>query len=76
MRNFRPSGPQRIAGYEDIIDDAVQELERVNSRIVAARLQYQMLQRVIRQGELQTHALRETTLQVQQMRAAITRGFS
>ena len=31
------AGPGRIAGYEDLIEDAALELERINSKIAAAR---------------------------------------
>lgn len=58
------AGPQRVAGYEDIIDDAVLELERMNGKIAAAKSQYQMLQSFIEQAERQALALRDSAWQV------------
>lgn len=31
------AGPGRIAGYEDLIEDAAQELERIESKLHAAQ---------------------------------------
>ena len=50
------SGPQRIAGYEDIIDDAARELDRVNERLTAANMQYQRMQAKLNHLESQATA--------------------
>ncbi len=59
------AGPHRIAGYEDIIDDAARELERVDEKLSSATLQYQRMQARVAQLEARAASHEETTWQVQ-----------
>lgn len=57
-------GPYRIAGYEDIIDDAARELERVNEKLAAATLQHQRMQARVSQLEARALSYEDSTWQV------------
>lgn len=61
---FKCIGPHRIAGYEDIIDDAARELERVNEKLAAATLQHQRMQARVSQLEARASNYEDSTWQV------------
>ena len=58
------AGPQRIAGYEDIIDDAARELERVNERLAIATMQCQRMQARMAQLEARATPFEDNSWQV------------
>ena len=63
--NYGPdAGPHRIAGYEDLIDEAAKELERVNEKLAAATMQFQRTQARLSQLEARTASHEESSWQV------------
>ena len=65
MRSVKP-GPGRIAGYEDLIEDAALELERVNTRLARGVAEQRMMQMRVEQLRAEAAAQEEGCCQAGQ----------